>query len=812
MHLSNLRSMSRLSPRTLKISEFGTPKSFDVYKSTKSNIRTLHDEDRKPNAEDLLALREGINKENAGPSPLNCINPFFVGSLVQSSTLFSSSCPSLLSVNYVPPSMPVAATPLLISATASPTLRSVSPSFKRRPRPLILHPLETSPPSQTLPRSPLIAPETRKAVPQRVSLCPTTARFMMLEAMVEEATSQTAEAYATSRKHSAPSSSSVRSRLPTFSACNPFGRAPKAIAPAPSSSSSFVAPSAPAEDTDYPPKESKFEHHKTGNITEKKIRDIKVRDNQETESSHDSITGLPDMQLVRDHNQSKDQIDSPYHNCQGVLEKVSVLLKLFQTHTDDVPSETEETSDLFVMPEMTTAYVSMSRRSNTPVDHLNQPETHTRDTLSPLTIICPDADGGIRGVSGVIAMTDDVYQGSQIAEPLLAVKTPLRSMKAPTFSPDITTKLAECSLNRSPRERSFSTVKDRFLSLEVRDCLTRTSSRDQISPKSDSSHTIYESGLTILSPLELPGFDMKLDSNSPTASGLSDSAYTFSDRPVTASESGRKLSVPIISPRHSRMIHTSRGRGDSFKTPPPVTKLDYSVSRSDVDRLRGLLCVPLITDRGSSDRNDVTVGDREGERGGSSICRSFSTNSPGSMSACRAAVSRVVAPSAARRNSSIGWESSRSSSGCTSDTDITDFAKSLILDGSGSHLTDLERVQKEGRMRRIMGSRDRSSSDVSPVSSTPRGQEDERDERERTGSNRTYSVGLNSAGYDCSSEIMRTYAIEAVMSNIETAEEAEKRASYRLEVRCQIAKWKYHWELASYQAAKVARLLSTESF
>jgi hypothetical protein len=122
------------------------------------------------------------------------------------------------------------------------------------------------------------------------------------------------------------------------------------------------------------------------------------------------------------------------------------------------------------------------------------------------------------------------------------------------------------------------------------------------------------------------------------------------------------------------------------------------------------------------------------------------------------------------------------------------------------------RVQKEGRMRRSIGSRDFSSNDVSPISTTPTGLEVERDGRECMVSTRTYSVGFNSAEFDSSSEIMRTYAVGAVMSNVETAEEAEKRAAYRLGIRCQIAKWKYHWELASYQAAKVARLLSRESF
>jgi hypothetical protein len=817
MHLSNLRSMSRLSPRSVKITEFGTPKSFDVYKSITSNIRTPYDEERKPSVDyDLIAVREGINKENSGPSPLNCINPFFVGSSAQSATLFSSSCPSLLSVNHTPPSLPTTASsaaPLFLPAT---TLRSESPSLKRRPRPLILHPLETSPPSQSLPRSPLISPDSRKALPQRVSLSPTTARFMMLEAMVEEATSATAEAYPSSRKYSAPSSSSTRNRLPVFSACNPFGRAPKAIVRAPSSSSSssasstsssFVVSSAPAEDTDYPSKENKFEYQKPLDVPEKKTREIEVKDNHESESIHDCITGLPDMHLVRDRSPCKVLADSPYNNCQGVLEKVSVLLKLFQTHTDDVPSEKEETSDLFVVPEMTPAFVSMSRRSTTPVDHSNQPTAYTSDSLSPLSIIVPDTDAGgdgdgvadigFRGVSGVLAMTNHIYEESDPADPIVAVKTPMRSHTAPTFSPDLATKLAECSLNTSPRESSLSSEKEYCSSPETRECLVRTDRRGQVSPLSDCCLATHEGCPPDLSPMELPELELKVDFCSPTTSPRSGTCYTPGDRPVTVADSGKKGS--IVSMKPNRMFN-ARGRGDSFKTPSPVSK-------SDVDRLRGLLCAQLNTDRGSCDRNDSTEASAEEGGGGvgSSICRSLSTNSPGSMSACRAAVSRIVEPTAVRRGSIIGWVGS---SGFTSGT--KDCAKSLILEGSNGHL-ESGRVQKEGRVRRSVGSRDYSSYDIPPVSTAPTGLEEESEGRDFIVSNRTYNVGLNSAAVDCSSEIMRTYAAEAVMSNVETAEEAEKRAAYRLGIRCQIAKWKYHWELTSYQAAKVARLLSTES-
>jgi hypothetical protein len=560
------------------------------------------------------------------------------------------------------------------------------------------------------------------------------------------------------------------------------------------SSSSCVVSSAPAEDTDYPSKNDKFEYQRIVDVPEKKTRESKVRGNQESECIHDCITGLPDMHLVRDHDQSKDQTVSPYNNCQGVFEKVSVLLKLFQTNTDDVPCEMEETSDLFVMPEMTPAFVSMSRRSNTPVDLSNQ----------PLTIIIPDADGDL-GVSSAIAMTDDIYQESDSANPILAAKTPMRSMKAPTSSPDLSTKLAECSLNRSPRVSPLSSGREYYLSSETREGLVRTDSGDQISPLSACSHTIHECSLCILSPLELPALEVKVDCSTPTASPRSGTCYTPGGRLVTINDSGKKGSS--VSTKPNRMFNTM-GRGDSFKTPPPASKSDYSVSRSDVDRLRGLLCVPINTDRGPSDWNESTEegGGIGGGGGGSSICRSLSTNSPGSMSACRAAVSRVISPTAARRGGIIGWVGPR---GFISDT--TECANSLILEAPTSPLMESGRVQKEGRMRRSIGSRDFSSNDVSPISTTPTGLEVERDGRECMVSTRTYSVGFNSAEFDSSSEIMRTYAVGAVMSNVETAEEAEKRAAYRLGIRCQIAKWKYHWELASYQAAKVARLLSTES-
>ena len=46
---------------------------------------------------------------------------------------------------------------------------------------------------------------------------------------------------------------------------------------------------------------------------------------------------------------------------------------------------------------------------------------------------------------------------------------------------------------------------------------------------------------------------------------------------------------------------------------------------------------------------------------------------------------------------------------------------------------------------------------------------------------------------------------------IETAEDAEEEAAYRLSIRCEIAMWKYQWELASFQAARVARILESES-
>ena len=47
--------------------------------------------------------------------------------------------------------------------------------------------------------------------------------------------------------------------------------------------------------------------------------------------------------------------------------------------------------------------------------------------------------------------------------------------------------------------------------------------------------------------------------------------------------------------------------------------------------------------------------------------------------------------------------------------------------------------------------------------------------------------------------------------DIASAEEAEEEAAYRLSIRCEVAMWKYQWELASFQAARVARILESES-
>jgi hypothetical protein len=46
------------------------------------------------------------------------------------------------------------------------------------------------------------------------------------------------------------------------------------------------------------------------------------------------------------------------------------------------------------------------------------------------------------------------------------------------------------------------------------------------------------------------------------------------------------------------------------------------------------------------------------------------------------------------------------------------------------------------------------------------------------------------------------------VTDAETAQDAEDKAAKRLNIRCQIAHWKYQWELVSYEAAKVARLLA----
>jgi hypothetical protein len=47
--------------------------------------------------------------------------------------------------------------------------------------------------------------------------------------------------------------------------------------------------------------------------------------------------------------------------------------------------------------------------------------------------------------------------------------------------------------------------------------------------------------------------------------------------------------------------------------------------------------------------------------------------------------------------------------------------------------------------------------------------------------------------------------ISRTVASATTLKEAEMRARSRLGVRQEVAKWKYHWEVASYCAAQTAR-------
>lgn len=145
-----------------------------------------------------------------------------------------------------------------------------------------------------------------------------------------------------------------------FSPSNPFGRAAKVTPSRAASLPSYSPPTTSPNPSQrgirkscYVSSHDKLDDHSTlGNTEILQVEPSRITTNNSADCdgdyTPDIITGLPDMQFERDRHSDKDNNKNEYlfKNCKGITEKVSVLLKLFETHTDNGSSDNSEEQSL----------------------------------------------------------------------------------------------------------------------------------------------------------------------------------------------------------------------------------------------------------------------------------------------------------------------------------------------------------------------------------------------------------------------------------------------------------------------------------
>ena len=537
-----------------------------------------------------------------------------------------------------------------------------------------------------------------------------------------------------------------------FSPSNPFGRGakgtPSRAASLPSYSPPTTSPNPPQRGirkSCYVSSNDNLDDHSTlGNTDILQVEPSRITTNNSADSdgdyTPDIITGLPDMQFERDRHPDKCKNKNEYlfKNCKGITEKVSVLLKLFETHTDNGSSDNSEEHSLVtkvsdkdmdiemdIDMDSRSVQTRVTESSGSPlslgVDNTKEcsPQYKDKDsnvTSSEATSRCIAGTEHTKGMGvstslrGTPAIPDD-GDGASI-ETVSRQLIHFKHTEAVCHRIDVAVvdeSGGECN-NESCRNTSrsnsyavedkrFATESKKFYATPVKKFLPNVMAEDQVVPSTTavticektSDDQIHSTGI---SPLSVPA--------SPSRES------TPRIQSFTSSVSG----VPVFG-----MILTPTPASASVFAPSPCS----GIPRRDGDRHLGPQPRPLIhTDSDSSAGADV---DAESGALGAFLLRSDVDK-----------VREILCPTLIEDNS------------------ILKFSVPSPMPMPMSMLSANARV--------------------------------------------TYSKNGNIRSHKYS------------VSDAETAQDAEDKAAKRLNIRCQIAHWKYQWELASYQAAKVARLLA----
>jgi hypothetical protein len=417
----------------------------------------------------------------------------------------------------------------------------------------------------------------------------------------------------------------------------------------------------------------------------------------------DIITGLPDMQFVRDRNPDKGKDEYLFKNCKGVTEKVSVLLKLFETHMDDVSVESDLCSSVTTVSDMDCSHVE-SRFKELSID-----------TAKENSSLCKDSDvtsneAVSKCIAGAVHMKVMGATVSSTATSAIqctrdgTTVDPVSSVTAVTGDSE-----GECHDNSctetfqsvANEEKRFTPGKRMFYATPVRkEHSSNVILGDRLIPQNKAAATLYEE--LCHDPICLAGISPLSEPPSPSRESVPRiltyaHASSLSCAPSSVSPVFVTALVPVPVPVFVSGPCNVPPKRDRYFTPPPKTAMDTDagahsvfVLRSDVDSLREILCPSTtLTD-------DTTLH--------------------------------------------------------TSSFSLSSFlpVSSPLLSASSRGNYRCESNSKNGIIR-----------------------------------SHKYSV-----------------------TDAETAQDAEDKAAKRLSIRCQIAHWKYQWELVSYEAAKVARLLA----
>jgi hypothetical protein len=766
VHLDDLQVIkTQKTPPLRLLKPIYSPKSLgDMNNSNSKSISPCAEEAKKRSFDlNLDILKKGTDKENLEPSPGRANTPVLKVTATSPSVSPCFSSVSSRSPLSTPSSTSSSSSSSSDSASLTPVM-SASARRRLKPSPIISEAVDGRFSPYAL--SPLYGTASVEGpcrVPaRRVTLSPTTTRMMMLEVLADEAATattpravtataataaaarenerereraagrsvtetQTSSRGRTSMSSTVSNTSSISStslvRSPVFSPSNPFGRGAKGA---------FMTPARPARSASLPsysPTPASPNHgHSSREL--RKTCSMSASDSVDDQATTirnpgthtvgtyrstancvadsdgdytpDIITGLPDMQFVRDRNPDKGKDEYLFKNCKGVTEKVSVLLKLFETHMDDVSLESDLCSSVTTVSDMDCSHVEIRFKEL------------SVDTAKESSSLCKDSDvTSNEGVSKCIAgAVHTKVLGVTVCPraPSTIPRTRDRTTVDPVslVSAAVSDVERECHDNSctetfqsvANEEKRFTPGKRMFYATPVREHSLNAILGDRLIPQNKAAATLYEE--LCQDPICLAGVSPLSEPPSPSresvpriltyahASSVSGAPSSLSPAFVTALATVPvPVPVPVFMSGPSNMLP----KRDRYLTPPPKTVMDTDagpnsvfVLRSDVDGLTEILCP------------------------------------------------------------------------CTTLTEDTTLLK---------------------------------SSSSLPVSSP--------------------LLSASTRGnYRCESNskngIIRSHKYS--VTDAETAQDAEDKAAKRLNIRCQIAHWKYQWELVSYEAAKVARLLA----